>query len=170
MNDENRLGTPVVRGPAELYERIRAYAAAWTSAEPHDPGIALAELFAYLADALSDYQDEIGREAFLDWHRYLSVHVQEGRVQIDSDWDAGQDAKRYGLYRGVVVDATDPQTLHRLLVEVPTVLGTRPIWALPCVPPAAGASLPGVGAVVWIAFEEGDVHRPVWLGVLPTTP
>jgi hypothetical protein len=161
---------PPSSGESRLYERIRAYAADWSDAEPHDPGVALAELFAYLADTLSAYQDAIGREAFLTWHRYLSVHAQEGRVEIDSDWDEQQAGKLYGLYRGVVVDATDPQMLHRLRVEIPTLLGTDPAWALPCVPAASIGSVPPVGAVVWVAFEEGDVDQPVWLGTVPIVP
>ena len=154
----------------QLYERIRAYAAEWADAEPHDPGIALAEVFAFLADALSAYEDQVGHEASLTWHRYLGVHLQEGRVSVDSDWHEAEGGKRYGLYRGVVVDANDPQMLHRLRVEVPAIVASGPAWALPSLPPGGTVPAPTPGTVVWIAFEEGDVDRPVWLGVLPAYP
>jgi Type VI secretion system/phage-baseplate injector OB domain len=170
VTETNAARPDAARAQRELYERIRAYAAAWSDGDASDPGIAMAELFAYLADALAAYQDAVGREAYLGWRRYLSVHLQEGRVAIDSDWDEAATAKYFGLYRGVVVDAVDPQMLHRLRVEVPAVLGSSPEWALPSIPPGAAAALPSVGAVVWVAYEEGDVDRPVWLGVLPTGP
>jgi hypothetical protein len=132
----------------------------------------MAELFAFLADALAAYQDQIGHEADLRWSRYLSVHLQEGRVVIDSDWHEAVDGKWYGVYRGVVVDDDDPRSLGRLLVEVPTVLAGGPRWALPSLPAGSAGSTasPAIGSVVWVAFEEGDVDRPVWLGRVPTAP
>jgi hypothetical protein len=149
-----------------LYERVRAYVAGWTEAQPHDPGIALAQLFAYLADALSAYQDELGREARLGWRRFVGVRLQEGRVVIDSDWTSHPGGERYGLYRGVVVDPTDPQVRGRILVTIPAVLQGVSAWAVPSVPSGSTPVPPPIGTEVWIAFEEGDVDRPVWLGVI----
>lgn len=74
----------------------------------------------------------------------------------------------HGKYRGIVVDDSDPERLGRLQVQVPTVLGDKAVWALPCVPfagPDVGFfALPPVGAHCWVEFEAGDVSYPVWTG------
>ena len=74
----------------------------------------------------------------------------------------------FGLYRGRVISAADPQGRRRLQVEIPSVLGNNAVWALPCVPPGSRAK-PATGAAVWVMFENGDPSTPVWLGVLPKT-
>ena len=71
-----------------------------------------------------------------------------------------------GIYRGVVVDNTDPARKLRLKVRVPEVLGTADPWAVPCTP-GGSTALPSVGDIVWVMFEKGDPDYPVWLGVLP---
>jgi uncharacterized protein involved in type VI secretion and phage assembly len=75
----------------------------------------------------------------------------------------------YGLYRGIVTDNDDDQSLGRIKAQVPTVLGdVESGWCMPCVPYAGDqvgiAFLPEVGSGVWIAFEGGDVSYPVWVG------
>ena len=72
----------------------------------------------------------------------------------------------FGLYRGRVISAGDPQGQRRLQVEVSSVLGTNALWALPCVPPGSRKQ-PATGATVWVMFENGDPSSPVWLGTLP---
>ncbi len=78
--------------------------------------------------------------------------------------------RRYGKYRGFVVDNDDPQKRARLKLRVPSVLGeAESDWALPCLPFGGAAghgffAVPEVGAQVWAEFEEGDIHRPVWVG------
>lgn len=78
--------------------------------------------------------------------------------------------KRYGKYRGFVVDNDDPQKRARLKLRVPAVLGGEESdWALPCFPFGGGAgygffAVPEIDAQVWVEFEEGDIHRPVWVG------
>lgn len=80
------------------------------------------------------------------------------------------DERRYGKFRATVTDNQDPQKRARLRVRVPSVLSDQETdWALPCLPygGAAGSGLyavPGVGAQVWLEFEEGDIARPVWTG------
>lgn len=80
------------------------------------------------------------------------------------------DEKRYGKYRGIVVDNMDPQKRGRLKVRIASVLGDQDSdWALPCFP-YGGANqqgmfmVPDVDAQVWVEFEEGDIHRPIWVG------
>ena len=78
--------------------------------------------------------------------------------------------RRYGKYRGFVVSNEDPQKRGRLKLRVPSVLGAEESdWALPCVPFGGGAgygffAVPEAEAQVWVEFEEGDVHRPLWVG------
>jgi phage baseplate assembly protein gpV len=78
--------------------------------------------------------------------------------------------RRYGKYRGFVADNDDPQKRARLKLRVPSVLGDEQSdWALPCLP-FGGATdhgffaVPEVDAQVWVEFEEGDIHRPIWVG------
>jgi len=86
--------------------------------------------------------------------------------------------ERHGLWPGQVVDTKDPLGLRRVKVRVPAIHGTvtdQDIkdtdlpWALPCFPfggPTYGDDfVPGVGAQVWILFQQGDPHVPVWVGV-----
>ncbi|MBO0654496.1 baseplate assembly protein [Streptomyces triculaminicus] len=79
-------------------------------------------------------------------------------------------SKRYfGKYRGTVVNDIDPLRTGRLLVQVPDVTGPGPsTWAMPCFP-ATGAQhgtwmLPTRGAGVWVEYEQGDSHYPIWAG------
>jgi uncharacterized protein involved in type VI secretion and phage assembly len=75
----------------------------------------------------------------------------------------------YGKYRGTVAEVNDPDSLGRIKVNVPEVLGdVISPWALPCAPyagPGVGSyAIPPVGAGVWIEFEAGDPSRPIWTG------
>jgi uncharacterized protein involved in type VI secretion and phage assembly len=80
------------------------------------------------------------------------------------------EEKRYGKFRAIVTDNQDPQKRGRLRVRAPSVLGDQDTdWALPCFPFGGGAgfgwfAVPPVNAQVWVEFEEGDIHRPVWTG------
>ncbi len=79
-------------------------------------------------------------------------------------------SKRYGKYRGFVVDNADPEKRARLRLRVPSVLAdTETGWALPCLPFGGLADqglflVPEVDAQVWVEFEEGDISYPVWTG------
>lgn len=75
----------------------------------------------------------------------------------------------FGKYRGTVVNNVDPQTLGRLQVSCPAVLGDGQMsWAMPCVPYAGNgvgtAFTPPVGANVWVEFEGGDPGYAIWAG------
>lgn len=81
-----------------------------------------------------------------------------------------QSRTYYGKYRGFVADNADPETLGRLKLRVPSVLGQESTgWALPCLPFGGldGHGLfviPEVGAQVWVEFEEGNLDQPIWTG------
>ncbi len=80
------------------------------------------------------------------------------------------DEKRYGKYRGIVIDNSDPQKRARLKLRIPSVLADQDSdWALPCLPYGGLAQqgmffVPDIDAQVWVEFEEGDIHRPIWVG------
>jgi uncharacterized protein involved in type VI secretion and phage assembly len=78
------------------------------------------------------------------------------------------DARFYGLYRGVVSKNNDPDGLGRLKVRLRAFQDEETAWALPALPFAG----PGVGlylippekANVFVLFEEGLRWKPVWIG------
>jgi phage baseplate assembly protein gpV len=80
------------------------------------------------------------------------------------------DEKRFGKFRGIVTDNKDPQKRGRLKLHVPSVLADQDTdWALPCLPYGGFDQqglfmIPQVDAQVWVEFEEGDIHRPIWVG------
>jgi hypothetical protein len=65
-----------------------------------------------------------------------------------------------------VVDTHDPQGELRLKLQVPDVLGDRAVWAWPFVG-GQRFKAPAEGAGVWVWFEQDDVERPLWFGVMP---
>jgi hypothetical protein len=96
---------------------------------------------------------------------YSGVRLQQGRVQLDNnvDREMGNSVHLCGIYRGAVIDNDDPESHRRVLVQVPEVLGSKAIWALPCTP-IGKTDLPAIGTGVWVMFEGGDPHKPVWVG------
>lgn len=75
----------------------------------------------------------------------------------------------FGKYRGKVENNVDPMQMGRVQVSVPAVLGPGKMsWAMPCAPfagPGVGLFLvPPTGANVWVEFEAGDPHYPIWSG------
>lgn len=77
--------------------------------------------------------------------------------------------KRYGKYRGLVLNNVDPLQKARILVQVPDVLGLgTSSWAMPCVPiagPQMGVYVvPPIGGGVWVEFEGGNTDFPIWTG------
>jgi hypothetical protein len=70
-----------------------------------------------------------------------------------------------GVYKGVVTNASDPEDLGRLKAQVPQLLGNLETdWAWPAQPRIAGIVPLVPGDPVWIIFEGGNTHHPVWLG------
>ncbi len=75
----------------------------------------------------------------------------------------------FGLYPATVHNNQDSSGQGRLEVILNTIPGeTGPRWAMPCVPYAADnvglCLLPENGDRVWVAFEEGILTQPVWMG------
>lgn len=75
----------------------------------------------------------------------------------------------YGKYRGIVTANDDPLKIGRVKARVPDVLKEEQSgWAWPCAPFGGDSmgffAVPGVGARVWIEFEQGDPDYPIWSG------
>jgi hypothetical protein len=76
--------------------------------------------------------------------------------------------KLFGKYRAQVLNINDPEMRGRILVRSPKVLNNHELgWAESCFPPGQ-FFLPRKNDYVWIEFEEGDVHKPIWVGIMPT--
>lgn len=98
-----------------------------------------------------------------------------------------------GIYRGKVLatDASETQKLGRVKIEIyPMLIGVETAktlsdvdgiatdvlpWAVPAMPLFAGAGdgrgcfvVPVVNAFVWVFFEEGDIHQPVYFAEAQT--
>jgi hypothetical protein len=145
-----------------LAEQLATRVHAWADSTEHDPGVTLLELMAFLADALSYYQDAVADQA---GSRFVGVRMQRGRVSIDADRnEAGATGRFYGMYRAVVIENVDPQQSRRLLVQAPSVSPDPLGWALPALTVTKGSGLlPSPGEAVWVLFEAGDPELPVWL-------
>jgi hypothetical protein len=72
-----------------------------------------------------------------------------------------QSAPAYGLYPAIVISRPDAHM--RVQIEVPT-LGIHGEWASPCVP-VGSTAVPQQQSRVWVMFEQGNTHFPVWMGV-----
>jgi uncharacterized protein involved in type VI secretion and phage assembly len=88
--------------------------------------------------------------------------------EVTSDLMDAVEGRFYGKYRGIVTDNNDPTGRGRIEVIVPAVMGSAPVWALPCVPYAGDNmgfyAIPERDTGVWVEFEAGDPSYPVWVG------
>ena len=97
--------------------------------------------------------------------------------QVVADLVQKVERRFYGKYRALVVDNEDPESLGRLKLQVPSVLGGEVVtgWATPCVPYGGAAgegwlAVPDLGAGVWVEFEDGDPEFPIWVGTYWSAP
>lgn len=76
--------------------------------------------------------------------------------------------KYYSSYRGYVVDNNDPDGIGRIRVKIPVITGdtVHPKWIFPKNNFSGNdygmQVLPEIGDVVWIEFETGHAHFPMW--------
>ena len=76
MDEQGPLTSERVRAlTSDLVAVVRRHAPSWTARPDEDPGIALVDLLAWLADVLIAYQDRIADEAALSTRRRLGVIV-----------------------------------------------------------------------------------------------
>ena len=68
----------------------------------------------------------------------------------------------FGVYKGIVVNNSDPSGANRLQISVPQITGDDYLnWAEPSL--SGTVNVPSVGDTVWVAFESGDTSYPVWI-------
>jgi hypothetical protein len=74
------------------------------------------------------------------------------------------------IYRAIVRDSRDPSGKGRIKVSIPSQTGTSAgDWIWPVV--SSGYIVtPKAGDQVWVAYENGDVEMPVWLGATKARP
>jgi uncharacterized protein involved in type VI secretion and phage assembly len=76
----------------------------------------------------------------------------------------------FGLVLAVVVDVVDPQAAGRIKVRFPSLPDQTSVWARVSLPLGGNRSglwvLPDVNDEVIVAFEHGDIHKPIVLGSL----
>lgn len=77
--------------------------------------------------------------------------------------------KYAGLYRAKVVSREDERQRGRIQVQIPSVSGDGKSQMVDvcsgCAYDLGGdIAVPKLGDTVWIAFEEGDVNKPVYMG------
>lgn len=76
-----------------------------------------------------------------------------------------------GLKAGTVTSVNDPENIGRVEVQI---AGGPTLWAKPCVPHAGKGRgfyvMPEQGDGIWVAFEDDDLQKPVWLGCFWLSP
>lgn len=74
-----------------------------------------------------------------------------------------QSGQTYGLYPAIVTSRPDAHMRVQVKIPALNIVGE---WASPCVPVGSTAA-PPVDSRVWVMFEQGNTHLPVWIGVFP---
>jgi uncharacterized protein involved in type VI secretion and phage assembly len=72
-----------------------------------------------------------------------------------------------GVYRAVIISTNDPGDGGRVQVRLPA-MPAGGMWAEVCTPFGAPPNtMPAIGGTVIVAFEMGDINRPIVLGSVP---
>lgn len=182
MNAEGSSdGQPQLDELDELVQRARTGLRAWTDQPDSDPGVALLDLFAFVADLLTSHADQVAAEAYLgDEGRarlalgdgvhgrrpptdqtigaryrqgggYVSVHQQQGRVSLDDDVVEDPLHLAIGVHRAVVLNTSDPLRQGRLQVRIPALDPSGSVWAVACLPVSGTSASPA---------DPGDLPLP----------
>jgi hypothetical protein len=90
-----------------------------------------------------------------------------GRLLKEEDFEKDQQylLPHCCIVRGIVTKNVDPAGCSRVEINVPTV-ATQPLWASVVQSSAKARSIPKIGTQVAVAFEEGDIRRPLVLGTI----
>jgi len=94
-----------------------------------------------------------------------------GRLLSEDDFRLEQQYNLHfvcGIVRGVVTNNIDPTNASRVQINVPGT-SSPPLWAAVVQPIGAAHATPEIGNHVAVAFEEGDLKRPLVLGVVSGT-
>ncbi len=71
----------------------------------------------------------------------------------------------YGVYRAVIIDTNDPMGKGRIKVCPPSTLGEEmAVWAPAVISEPLNSAK--VGDTVLVAFERGNTHYPIVLGLI----
>ncbi|HEV7891570.1 MAG TPA: putative baseplate assembly protein [Pyrinomonadaceae bacterium] len=92
-----------------IFDRLSLVMPGWQERHVPDFGVAMVELFAYVGDYLSYYQDAVGTEAYLDTAR-LRVSVRRHALLVDYPMHEGCNARTWVAVRAsgdVTVDYRD---------------------------------------------------------------
>ncbi|HYN19748.1 MAG TPA: putative baseplate assembly protein [Thermoanaerobaculia bacterium] len=95
-----------------MFDRLSAIAPQWGERHAADVGVALVELFAYVGDHLSYYQDAAATEAYLGTAR-LRTSVRRHARMLDYQMHEGSNARAFVVFRvdtaadGLVLPAPD---------------------------------------------------------------
>jgi hypothetical protein len=88
---------------------------------------------------------------------------------IDAEDLDRPDVPLVGLYRGVVMDRSDPLTLGRVRVRIPGLIDEGSAWALPLGTVGGGDTergfyaVPELDAEVGVLFHRGNIDEPHYL-------
>jgi hypothetical protein len=73
----------------------------------------------------------------------------------------------YSVYRAMVVQNVDPDSMNRLKLFIPGIFGGMFLWALPRGQHGSSNTgfkylAPSIGDIVFVTFENGDPSKPLW--------
>lgn len=127
-----------------IFDRLSLVMPGWQERHVPDFGVALVELFAYVGDYLSYYQDAVGTEAYLDTAR-LRVSVRRHALLVDYPMHEGCNARTWVAVR-VSGDVTVDQPGGFYFI-------TDPGRSMPTERPLTGDDLTGLVPTSYEVFE-----------------